>query len=101
MNENTTERGIEKRLVRGVKALGGKAYKFVSPGNAGVPDRLVILPGGIILFAELKTTFGRLSPAQVMQIKTLENLGAEAYEVKGEDGVDSFLKLCQTRMERR
>ena len=38
------EKDIEEKLRNKVKKLGGKAYKFVSPGNAGVPDRLVILP---------------------------------------------------------
>jgi len=37
--EQVKESEIEARLVRGVKALGGVAYKFVSPGNVGVPDR--------------------------------------------------------------
>lgn len=55
------ESEIEARLVRGVKALGGVAYKFVSPGNVGVPDRLVVLPGGRVIFVELKAEGGRLS----------------------------------------
>ena len=38
------ENELEKKLRDKVKKLGGKAYKFVSPGNAGVPDRLVVLP---------------------------------------------------------
>ena len=37
---------IETRLRNGVKAMGGICWKFVSPGTAGVPDRLIILPGG-------------------------------------------------------
>lgn len=48
------ESDIERRLVQGVKKLGGRAYKFVSPGNVGVPDRLVVLPGGVVLFVEVK-----------------------------------------------
>ncbi len=40
------EKMIEQKLRNEVKALGGRAYKFVSPGNDGVPDRLVVLPGG-------------------------------------------------------
>ena len=48
------ERDIEVLLRDGVKQLGGKAYKWVSPGNAGVPDRIVILPGGKVIFVELK-----------------------------------------------
>ena len=41
------EREIEKKLVDGVRKLGGRAYKFVSPGNDGVPDRIVVLPGSV------------------------------------------------------
>ena len=58
------ESEIEGRLRDGVKRLGGKAFKFVSPGNAGVPDRLVVLPGGKIIFAELKTDTGKVSTIQ-------------------------------------
>lgn len=89
------ESELEARLVRGVKALGGRAYKFVSPGNVGVPDRLVVLPGGRILFAELKTDSGRLSRMQLHQIDELRRLGAEVWEVWGENGVRDFLALCR------
>lgn len=89
------ESEIEARLVRGVKALGGKAYKFVSPGNSGVPDRLVVLPGGRVLFAELKADAGRLSRLQLYQIAEMRRLGAEVWEVWGENGVREFLELCR------
>ena len=52
------ESEIEKKLVREIRKMGGMAYKFVSPGNTGVPDRIVILPG-VITFVELKTETGR------------------------------------------
>ena len=58
------EKEIEKILVQGVKALGGKAYKWVSPGNNGVPDRIVILPRKVPVFVELKTEFGSLTALQ-------------------------------------
>ena len=48
------ESEIEKILVREVKKLGGRAYKFVSPGNDGVPDRIVIFPNHQPIFVELK-----------------------------------------------
>lgn len=43
---------IESYLVRKVKEHGGLCYKFVSPGNPGVPDRLIITPRN-----ELSRTF--------------------------------------------
>lgn len=93
-----SEKDIERRLVLGVKALGGRAYKFTSPGNVGVPDRLVLLPGGKILFAELKVDDGRLSRSQLLQISKLRQLGAEVYEVWGKNGVDHFLQICRERV---
>lgn len=43
------ESEIEARLVRGIREVGGLCYKFVSPGNPGVPDRLAVLPEGQII----------------------------------------------------
>ena len=66
------ESDIEKILVREVKKLGGRAYKWVSPGNDGVPDRIVIFPDKIPIFVELKTDTGKLSALQNVQIKKLK-----------------------------
>lgn len=93
------ESAIESRLRAGVKSLGGIAYKFVSPGNAGVPDRLVVLPGGKVIFAELKTDTGKLSSLQAFQIRTLEGLGAEVWVVRGEAGVREFLDRCRQEVK--
>ena len=71
------EREIEKNLVDGVRNLGGRAYKFVSPGNDGVPDRIVVLPQRAPKFIELKTEYGRLSNLQKVQIRRLRNLGQD------------------------
>jgi hypothetical protein len=60
MKEST----IEKYFVAQVKAAGGVAYKFVSPSNRGVSDRIVCLPDGSTWFVELKAPSGRLSPLQ-------------------------------------
>ena len=46
------EREVEKKLVDGVRRMGGRAYKFVSPGNDGVPDRIVVLPDTAPMFVE-------------------------------------------------
>ncbi len=92
------ESEIEAWLVRGVKALGGVAYKFVSPGNVGVPDRLVVLPGGRVVFVELKAEGGRLSPMQDRQISRLQELGADVTVVRGAEGVARYLACCREAM---
>ncbi len=89
------EREIEKKLVDGVRKLGGRAYKFVSPGNDGVPDRIVVLPGRSPKFIELKTETGRLSSLQNVQIKRLKDLGQDVRVLYGLEDVKRFLEEMQ------
>lgn len=96
---NYRESAIENRLVQGVKTLGGRAYKFASPGNIGVPDRIVILPGGVILFAEIKTTKGQLSVSQQIQINELRRIGADVHVIKGMENVAAFLTVCREKVK--
>lgn len=71
------ESALEAAVRQYVKACGGRAYKFVSPGCPGVPDRICIFPGGRVIFVELKRP-GRengLSPQQYKTIGYLRKLG--------------------------
>ena len=86
------EKDIEKYLRDQVRPIGGKAYKFVSPGNDGVPDRIVIFPGRQPVFVELKTDTGRLTALQKVQIDRLRSLGQDARVVRGAAGVKAFLE---------
>lgn len=87
-----TEKEIEKRLTIKLKELGCLVYKFISPNNAGVPDRIVIYPGGRVAFIELKTLSGRLSPLQAAQIDKLKRKGANVDVVVGLAGVDDYVE---------
>ncbi|AMH01838.1 VRR-NUC domain-containing protein [Serratia liquefaciens] len=69
------ESSIENNLVKQVKAAGGAAYKFTSPGRRGVPDRLVLLPGGRAVFVECKAPGERPRPDQVREHNRLRALG--------------------------
>ena len=89
------EREIEKKLVDGVRKLGGRAYKFVSPGNDGVPDRIVVLPDTAPMFVELKTESGKLSSLQKVQITRLEKLGQNVRVLYGLEDVKRFLEEMQ------
>lgn len=89
------ESAIEAKLRDGIRKLGGRAYKFISPGNAGVPDRMVILPGGKIVFVELKTESGRLSSVQKFQIGQMEAMGCDVRVLYGADDVSWFLKQVE------
>ena len=86
------ERNVEKKLRAGVKDRGGLCLKWTSPGNDGVPDRIVIMPGGRVYFAELKTDTGRLSPVQVYQLDRLMALGCDTSVIRGAEGVVRFFE---------
>lgn len=86
------EKEVEKILVSEVKKLGGRAYKWVSPGNDGVPDRIVIFPNRAPVFVELKTERGRLSSLQRVQCKRLKELGQDVRVVYGIDGLSQFFQ---------
>lgn len=86
------ERELEKILRDEVRKLGGRAYKWVSPGNDGVPDRIVVFPEKPPVFVELKTETGRLSAIQAVQIRRLESLGQQVRVVRGIDGLSQFFQ---------
>lgn len=86
------EKDVEKILVAEVKKLGGRAYKWTSPGNDGVPDRIVIFPDRAPVFVELKTDTGKLSALQKVQIGRLRELGQKVYVAYGIDGVRMFFQ---------
>ena len=73
------EKTIEAKLVQAVRTKGGLAPKFTSPGLDGVPDRLVLLPGGRIAFIELKAPGKTLRPLQVRRKRQLESLGFSVF----------------------
>lgn len=90
-----TEKDIERRLVQQVRRIGGKAYKFVSPGNNGVPDRLICMPGGRVAFVELKAPGKLPRPVQVHQINALRAMGFRAEVLDNKDAVDNFVESLQ------
>ena len=86
------ERDLERYLRRKVEVAGGLALKFISPGNDGVPDRLVILPGWKAIFVETKAPKGRLTALQRWQQSRLTRRGCEVRTVWTREQVDSILR---------
>ena len=70
---------MERRLAEAVKAMGGIAPKFVSPGFAGMPDRLVLLPDGKCGFVEVKRRGEKPRPLQEARHGMLKRLGLKVY----------------------
>lgn len=86
------EKDIEAWLNKKVKDLGGLSFKFVSPNNPGVPDRIYIFPGGRIYFVELKTEIGRMSNIQKWQRERFKEMGCQFYLIKGMEQARTFIK---------
>lgn len=89
-----SEKDTEPYLCDRVKQLGGRAYKFISPGCAGVPDRIVILPGGRIFFVETKSE-GRTSTALQRKIqRELRKLGCTVYsDIDTKQKVNEIMRI--------
>ena len=87
------ERDIEAHLVEGVKRLGGVAYKFTSPGRRNVPDRLCVLPGGRVVFVELKAPGKKPTAGQAREHRRLMGLGCVVWVCDTIGKVDYLLEL--------
>ena len=86
------EKEIEQKFALAVKRAGGIAPKFVSPGYAGMPDRLVLLPDGVIAFAELKAPGRKPRPLQEARHRLLRRLGFRVYVIDSEDQIGGMLR---------
>jgi hypothetical protein len=94
-----SEKDTEKYLRNEIKRIGGIAYKFVSPGNAGVPDRIVCLNGGETIFVELKSEGKRSTVLQQRQQERLRNLGFEVYtDVDTKSKVDELIRKLKNEV---
>lgn len=86
------EKEIEKKLTQAVKCMGGLALKFISPGYDGVPDRIVLFPGGRIAFVEVKAPGKTLRPLQVRRKRQLESLGFKVYVLDDPGQIEEILQ---------
>ena len=86
------ESEIERWLVTQIRGMGGIADKFVSPGNPGVPDRIIVMPDGKVIFVELKTEIGRLSGIQKWQRERYQKMGVDYRVVKGMKAARELVK---------
>lgn len=86
------EKTIENKLALAVKKAGGIAVKFVSPSFAGMPDRLVLLPDGVIAFVELKAPSKKPRPLQEARHRLLRRLGFKVYVIDSEEQIGGMLR---------
>lgn len=89
------EDAIERRLVTEAVKRGGLAPKFVSPGLDGVPDRLLLLPGGRLAFVEVKAPGKKPRPLQRRRMEQLTVLGFQVFVLDSKEQIGEILDEVQ------
>ena len=90
------EKAIEQKLVRMVIHRGGICPKFVSPGYEGMPDRIVLFPGGRIAFVEVKAPGEKPRPLQLSRHRLLRRLGFRVYVLDAAEQIGGILDEIQS-----
>ena len=85
------EKQVEAYLVKRVKEAGGRAYKFTSPMNSGVADRIVCLPDGQTWFVEVKTEGGRITPLQNIFATAMARMNQKYVCLWNKEQIDGWL----------
>lgn len=84
------ERDVEKKFCEKVKKLGGLCEKFTSPSRRAVPDRLVTLPDGRVIFVELKRPNAKPTLAQLKDHGRRKTLGCDVRVIDSLEQIERF-----------
>ncbi len=90
------EKTVEGKLNKAVRDSGGLALKFVSPGFNGVPDRLLLFPGGRLAFCEVKAPGEKPRPLQEHRMEQLREMGFRMYVVDSVEQIGAMICEIQT-----
>lgn len=93
-----SESQLERKFYDKVKKLGGLPLKFVSPGRAGVPDRIILMPGGKIYFVEMKSEVRQTSPIQEYIFEKFAKLGFPVTIINSEETLKNFLREIENEV---
>ena len=86
-----SEKALEAKLRDRVKAAGGLALKVSSQHYTGLPDRMALMPGGRITFAEMKTTGQKPTKVQQARHEELRRLGIEVFVIDTTEKINEFM----------
>lgn len=89
------EKVVESKFSKAVKAKGGLAVKFISPSFNGMPDRLVMFPGGRIAFVEVKAPGETPRPLQAARHKLLRRMGFKVFVLDSLDQIGGIIDEIQ------
>lgn len=86
-----SEKRLERKLKNQIEKMGGWCIKLLSTHIAGLPDRICLLPKGVIFFVELKTTKQKARKIQLAIHDKIRKLGFEVYVVDTSEGINETL----------
>lgn len=89
------EKQIEQSLVTAVREAGGWCPKFISPGINGMPDRIVLMPGGRIGFVEVKAPGQKPRKLQIRRHIRLRNLGFQVFVLDDPKEIPDIITAIQ------
>lgn len=90
------EKDLERKLKKRVEALGCMCLKFESPGFTGVPDRMILMPGGEVMFVEMKAPGKKERPRQKLVQDQLRRLGFFVFNsVDSEEKIEQVCRMCR------
>ena len=87
-----SEKAIERYLVDEVKKLGGVCLKYSNQNMAGYPDRLILLPGAVTIWIELKSKGKHTTALQDIRLRALNKLGYDTYICDNKEAIDKIIK---------
>ena len=93
MKPKESEKTLEARLVREIEARGGMALKYTSQFHRGIPDRICLLPGGLSIFVELKSTGKKPTKLQQHAMEQLDRMGHPNVVVDSTKKLEEVLKI--------
>lgn len=99
MKSKESEKTLEARLVREIEARGGMALKYTSQFHRGIPDRIVLLPPGVLTFVELKSTGQKPTKLQMHAMDKLFTLGFDSKVIDSTESLNEYLAAVDATLE--
>ena len=98
MKTKESEKTLEARLVREIEARGGMALKYTSQFHRGIPDRICLLPHGLVCFVEMKSTGQKPTKLQKHAMDKLAEMGHAVIVIDNTNGLEWFLELIDNTL---
>lgn len=100
MKPKESEKTLEARLVREIEARGGMALKYTSQFHRGIPDRICLIPPGILTFVELKSTGQKPTKLQEHAMEKLTSLGFDCFVIDTTEKLEEYLRHVDQTIEK-